>query len=176
MTESDAHESALIITVPAAEPAVARYRASLDDAAADGVPAHITVLYPFAPPAALTDQVRSRLAEVLGQHPAFSFELARVAWFGTQVVWLAPEPAAPFAALTAAVHAAFPEFPPYGGAYDDATPHLTVGHDRDLSLLQDAERDIAPRLPISARVDSVRLMHGIPGRRWVTHTEFPLLG
>jgi hypothetical protein len=41
-------ESALLVTVPAAEPAVARHRSRLDTSATVGVPAHITVLYPFA--------------------------------------------------------------------------------------------------------------------------------
>lgn len=35
-------ESALLVTVPAAEPAVARHRSRLDTSAAVGVPAHIT--------------------------------------------------------------------------------------------------------------------------------------
>src|SRR5580658_9294142 len=39
-------ESALLVLVPAAEPAVGQHRARLDGAARDGVPAHITVLYP----------------------------------------------------------------------------------------------------------------------------------
>ena len=43
-------ESALLVAVPAAEPAVAAHRSRLDTSAAVGVPAHITVLYPFLPP------------------------------------------------------------------------------------------------------------------------------
>jgi hypothetical protein len=38
-------------------------------------------------------------------------------WFGEDVLWLAPEPSAPFLALTAAVHATFPHYPPFGGAF-----------------------------------------------------------
>jgi hypothetical protein len=45
--------SALIVEVPAAEPAVARHRERLDSSAPLGVPAHITVLYPFLPPGAI---------------------------------------------------------------------------------------------------------------------------
>ena len=44
-------QSALLILVPAAEPAVGEHRARLDASARDGVPAHLTVLYPFLPPA-----------------------------------------------------------------------------------------------------------------------------
>jgi hypothetical protein len=42
-------QSALLLPVPAAEAAVGPYRALLDPSARDGVPAHITVLYPFLP-------------------------------------------------------------------------------------------------------------------------------
>jgi hypothetical protein len=50
-------ESALLVTVPAAEPAVARHRSRLDTSAAVGVPAHITV--PSCPP------YGGRVAEVI---------------------------------------------------------------------------------------------------------------
>ena len=44
-------ESALLLLVPVAEAAVGAQRARLDSSARDGVPAHVTVLYPFLPPA-----------------------------------------------------------------------------------------------------------------------------
>ena len=44
-----AGQTALVVAVPSAEPVVARLRASYDVAAAYGVPAHVTVLYPFLP-------------------------------------------------------------------------------------------------------------------------------
>jgi hypothetical protein len=42
--------SALIVTIPEAEEAVAPHRAQFDEAAAFGIPAHVTVLFPFMPP------------------------------------------------------------------------------------------------------------------------------
>ncbi len=44
-----------MVPVPAVEPLVARYRDRFDAAAGGGVPAHITVLYPFVEPSAWTD-------------------------------------------------------------------------------------------------------------------------
>ena len=41
--------SALLIPVPAAEPAVRAWRGQFDPSAAAGVPAHITLLVPFMP-------------------------------------------------------------------------------------------------------------------------------
>jgi hypothetical protein len=54
--------SAVLVPVPEAERVVSRYRARLDGAAALGVPAHVTVLYPFVPPAAITAATLEELA------------------------------------------------------------------------------------------------------------------
>lgn len=56
--------TALVIVVPEAEPAVAPWRAALDRAASLGVPAHITVLYPFLSPERIGDSVLDGLREL----------------------------------------------------------------------------------------------------------------
>jgi hypothetical protein len=43
---------------------------------------------------------------------SFSFNLARTGWFDQDVLWLAPDAADQFTALTDAVCAAFPQYPP----------------------------------------------------------------
>src|SRR2546421_9595939 len=114
----------LIVEVPEAEVAVAEHRALLDPHARIGVPAHITVLYPFvpAPPdAGVLDRVR----ELVGAMPAFEYRLTHTAWFGAEVLWLAPEDDRPFRALTSSICAAFPEFLPYQGKFEPV-PHLTI--------------------------------------------------
>ncbi|HEY0937275.1 MAG TPA: 2'-5' RNA ligase family protein, partial [Trebonia sp.] len=108
-------QSALLVPVPAAEPAVGRHRARLDESAHDGVPAHLTVLYPFLPPALIDDAVLTSLGRLFAGLPAFAFTLDRVAWFGENVVWLGPRDPAPFSALIGRAAAAFPSCPPYGG-------------------------------------------------------------
>ena len=47
-------QSAVLVPVPEAERAVSRHRTRLDRAAAWGVPAHVTILYPFVAPSAIT--------------------------------------------------------------------------------------------------------------------------
>jgi hypothetical protein len=54
-------QSALLLAVPAAEAAAGPHRARLDASARDGVPAHITVLYPFLPPAEIGPHVLAGL-------------------------------------------------------------------------------------------------------------------
>lgn len=116
-------QSALIVPVPEAEPAVGGYRAELDSSAAWGVPAHVTVLYPFLPPERIDDAVLGELRGILAGTPGFTVTFRRVDWFGDTVLWLAPEPDRPFRDLTAALWQRFPESPPYGGS--SKTSYLT---------------------------------------------------
>jgi len=71
-----------------------------------GIPAHITVIAPFLPRAGIGEPVLGALDRLFGGMPGFRFRLARTAWFGEQVLWLAPDDPGPFRALTERVHAA----------------------------------------------------------------------
>ncbi|AEV85186.1 hypothetical protein ACWT_4166 [Actinoplanes sp. SE50] len=166
--------SALIVPVPEAEPAVADLRARLDRAASWGVPAHITVLYPFLPPAQLTPQVLAAIRLIAAGVPRFYLTLDRIGWFDDRVLWLSPSPAEPFRELTNRLAVRFPQTQPYEGEFADVIPHLTVGH--DTPGLPEAAAQVQPLLPIRARVTSLRLIAGRrePGDSWHTLTDFPL--
>jgi hypothetical protein len=178
-------ETALLLPVPAAEPAVSRHRARLDEAARDGVPAHVTVLYPFLPPAGISEPLLASLGRLFAGFAAFGFTLDRVGWFGEEVVWLGPRDPAPFSALTSAVFTAFPCCPPYGGqraaAVSAPIPHLTFGKMGGLQALGAAAESVRPSLPIEATAAEVILMAGprpgtagTPPGQWRTVAAFPL--
>ncbi len=142
--------------MPAAEAAVAHWRRRHDRAARAGVPAHVTVCFPFLPPHEVDDATEDALAALVTATPAFSLALTRVDGFGDAVLWLAPEPDEPLRALTRAVCATFGLLP-YGGAHggvDDAVPHLTVAEDPPDPAAVRA--DVAPRLPLTQHVDGSR--------------------
>ena len=63
-------ETALLLPVPAAESSVGQHRARLDQAARDGVPAHITVLYPFLPPAGIDAALLAALGQMFAGQAA----------------------------------------------------------------------------------------------------------
>jgi 2'-5' RNA ligase superfamily len=171
-------QSALLLTVPAAEAAVGPHRARLDASARDGVPAHITVLYPFLPPAEIGPDVLAELSLLFTAAPRFPFTLDRVRWFDESVVWLGPSDESPFRALTTLASAAYPSCLPYGGAHQDPVPHLTIGHGDDLTELRAAAEAVGPLLPIATEATQVTLMTGPdPGRQpgpWQTVASFPL--
>ncbi len=168
-------QTALIVAVPEAEPAVGRFRSALDHAAGWGVPAHVTVLYPFLRPDQITDNVLIALGQVIEAVTRFEVAFTDVRWFEKNVVWLAPQPDDGFRRLTTAVWQRFPEAPPYGGAHTEVVPHLTIGHDAPVSVLRHAGETVRAHLPIRARVEAVRLIAGAPAANsWRTLSEFRL--
>lgn len=172
-----ATETAVIVPVPAADAVVGAYRAVLDRSAAWGVPAHVTVVYPFVPPDLITEAVVEDLREVLTTVSSFECTFSRVSWFGKDVAWLDPDPAEPFRALIELVWRRFPEYPPYGGAHTELIPHLTVGSTRlgDRRALRRAAVDVQSKLPIRDEIRRVRLIAGNAGARsWRTVVEFAL--
>lgn len=169
-------ESAVIIPIPSAEKVVAGHRRDLDVAASWGVPAHVTVLYPFMPPSTLDDDVISRLAAVMRSARAFECTFSRCGWFGEDVLWLAPDPDRPFRDLTLAVTHEFPDYPPYGGAFDELVPHLTVGELQrgTVAQLRAAEAAVTAKLPVNARIDHALLIAGTrEPNSWRTMVTMP---
>ncbi|MFE7562168.1 2'-5' RNA ligase family protein [Kitasatospora sp. NPDC057500] len=166
-----AGESALILPVPEAEAVVGPWRERYDPSARLGVPAHVTVLYPFRPADRLDAEVLGDLAELIAAQPAFDLAFTRGGDF-PGVHWLAPsaEGAVRLNALTAAVAARWPEHPPYGGRFEEVVPHLTVAYHDDPGPIA---ADLAPHLPLAARAGVVRLLV-FDGACWVRRADFPL--
>jgi 2'-5' RNA ligase len=150
-------ETALVVLVPEAEALVAPWRQLHDPSCAAGVPAHITLLYPFRTPERLDAALHRELADLFGQTSAFDFSLTQLATF-PGVLFLAPEPAAPFIALIRALMARFPDTPPYGGAYAQIVPHLTVAQSDDSATLETVAAALAGFAPIMARAREATLL------------------
>jgi hypothetical protein len=165
-------QTALDVTVPEAEPVVQRWRARFDSSAAAGMPAHITVLYPFLHRRLIDADVIGELETIFARHDAFDLLLARCQRF-PDVLYLQPEPDSPLRTLTDAVAARWPKAPPYGGQFADVLPHLTVAQGQEPAVLDSIESDLAGCLPIATHVSAVRL-HVYSGGRWRAERAFPL--
>lgn len=172
----DPDQSALIVEVAEAEPVVAEWRQRFDPAAPAGVPAHVTLLYPFQPPHKIDDRTLQRVLSALSPFQAFPVNFSQAASF-PGVVWLRPEPDGRFRQLTVALAREFPEFPPYGGAVADPVPHLTVGQDLNDDHHAEVLTAMQTRLrgkPISSHVDHAALYISDHTGRWTRHTRFRL--
>lgn len=135
------------------------------------MPAHVTVLYPFAPLGAYGPALRAPLAEVVAGCPPFDFALSGLGSF-PGVLYLTPEPAAPFVRLTEAISARL-GYPPYGGRFAEIVPHLTVaaGH----RLPRRLRRSLEASLPIAAVATEVEVLADRQGG-WARLDAVPLGG
>ncbi|MEP6815745.1 MAG: 2'-5' RNA ligase family protein [Marmoricola sp.] len=124
--------------------------------------AHITVLGPFMPESVIDDGVIAELERYFADVTAFSFTLEGVSEFPGGPTYLVPEPAAVFRRLTLGLLRFFPEFPPYGGVFEEVVPHISVplpdGENAD-SL----RAEIGHRLPIEAHAYSATLVRVAEG-------------
>ena len=164
--------SALVVLVPAAEPVVATLRCSHDPMSGRGVPAHVTVLHPFR--SVVDEETAAAVERLASSMDAFTATLARAGWFPGSVVFLEPEPVQRFKDLTAATVEAFPDCPPYGGAFADPHPHLTVGNRVDEPTAQRIESILSPSLPIDFRVDRLTLLVEDDDGQWTVDRSWPL--
>jgi 2'-5' RNA ligase len=168
-------ESALIVAVPEAEPLVGDWRERYDSSAAAGVPAHVTLLYPFVSPDRIDAGVLAALETIFSTSEPFGFTLDAVARF-PDVLYLAPRPSEPFVRLTEALFAAFPAYPPYGGIHDEVVPHLTVAQTLDQAVLGAVSAAVAPGLPLEAFASEALLLAQDEAGHWRTRSRFPLRG
>lgn len=157
--------------VPDAEPLVGAFRDELDPTARRGLGAHLTLVHPFLEPHRVTAATVATWRAVVASVPAFAVTFGELRWFGTRVLWLAPDAVAGFGEIADRIRAAFPEL----AAPDrELVPHLTVGLRRAASLeaLRAAEAALAPRLPLTVSLDRVALMARTA--TWDVAAEAPL--
>lgn len=169
-----AGETALLATVAEVEPLVGHWRHRFDASAAAGLPAHVTVLFPFLDIGLVSDAVLGDLATLVAGHPPFTVRFTECRRF-PDVLYLAPTPAKPLLALTETVVARWPQVPPYGGLFAEVIPHLTVAEGQPPQVLDDVEAALTTQLPATAVISSVGLFVS-DGERWRRHAELPLLG
>ena len=169
--------TALDIEVPEAGALVAPFRARYEPSAAEGMPAHITLLYPFLDDSRIDASVLSTLRQCFAGFAPFSYRLASIRRFGAEVLYLAPEPDEPFRRLTQAIWQRFPETPPFGGRHPDIVPHLTIANLADAAVFESVADEFAGaakgRLPIAASAFEVALMENVAGQ-WRRRVGFRL--
>jgi 2'-5' RNA ligase len=151
--------SALLVPVRTAEPLVRAIRERYDPSARAGVPAHVTLLTPFVDPAETGDGLLVELAEFFAACEPFTISFPRTARF-PDTLYLAPDPAEPLRRLIEALIECYPGYPPYGGAFAEVVPHLTVAHGARAEVFDAIAAALRLGLPVLARIDEALLMAG----------------
>lgn len=172
-------ESAIVLLVPEAEPVVGRWRDRYDSSVALGLPAHVTLLFPWLD-APLTGDDKRELADVLLSQPSFEVTFSTTGRF-TAVLYLQPDDDGPLLGLMNRLYEAFPDYPPYGGIHEDnVVPHLTIvdaSREGDFeAVAAEVVADVHPRLPIGMEVREVTLIESDDDGIWRVRTAIPLGG
>lgn len=170
MTTADPVSGVVVrVRVP---PPLERLRRHEDFAARVGVPAHVTLLFPFMPVAELRPPVRRALAGIAAAVEPFDVHFASVGRF-PGAVYLAPDPAAPFVALTEAIAERFPGYQPYEGAFEQVIPHLTVVESATAPLDEFAAA-AQEHLPFTSRVTAMEVLVEGLDERWRSYWRISL--
>ena len=142
----------------------------------NGVPAHITLVFPFVPPTEIDDCITGTLRGLIARESSFTFAFRETCRF-PHTLYLAPDPAEPFVRLTEAIGQRYPQYPPYGGAFPSIVPHLTVAQGGD-ELLDEAEAMVRLLLPIAAAATEALLLEETVADwgGWEVRARLPLSG
>lgn len=148
----------LVVPVPELESYVVSRTRHYDESFVSADPtfvhAHITLLAPFLSKPATSDL--EAIAKIAGATGPFDFTLAELVTFAGGTIHLVPEPADPFAALTAELVAAFPQCPPYDGLFAPI-PHLTVDHTAGGVTVTEVRTALGGLVPARCRADRISL-------------------
>jgi 2'-5' RNA ligase len=163
-------ETALVILLPELESLIGGWRRRYTADGARGMPPHVTLIIPFADSSEVDERLEA-VGRVLADFAPFEIVLRETARF-PELLYVRPQPAEPFVAITEALADAFPDFPPYRGEFDEIVPHATVAQSDDETLTA-IERELMPQLPVQTRIERAWLVENAPAG-WRRHSAFPL--
>ena len=168
-------ETAVVIVLDDARPELEPVRAEFHaGSVAIGIPLHVTLLYPFAPPAQVDEEA---LEEFFGQFDGFTLTLTRLAAWPL-VVYAVPEPRTQLLAMMHALFEKYPEYPPYEGEIAEPEPHVTLSELESGESLEEVAAGIRARtvslFPLTCEVRDVALLEEYEPDRWRDRRRFPL--
>jgi 2'-5' RNA ligase len=163
----------LIVPVPEAEATLRPSNGEYLPVWSDGMPAHVTLLFPFFRLDQLDADSLATLKTMFAAAPSIRATFSEVGHF-PEVVYLAPEPRDWFVRLTEALSARFGLLP-YGGIHSSIVPHLTVAN-RVLDAAEQARIAglVKGHLPIATDVREVWLMEEAADGHWERAATFAL--
>ena len=155
--------TALIVPMAGVDPVVRPIRQALHGSGDAGMPAHVTLMYPFVPLTEVDETVRAQLRGLFARFSPFRATFRRAVRMDG-LLYLEPEPGEAFMALYEGVRAAWPSLLPYEGKYGtDYTPHLSIAYGEDGRIDPNGffgpmEQALAPHLPLQAEAEAAWLV------------------
>jgi 2'-5' RNA ligase superfamily len=168
-------ETAIVVPVEGAELLLAAAATVFGFDRPSGVPAHVTLLYPFVDAERLVVGHAHEAQRALSDVQPFECSFSSIGRFDDPpvAIYLEPKPVEQFSAMIEALIAAFPKFPPYGGAVDEVVPHLTIVETADRNLWAEIEEWVRPQLPVRTSVQGFSI-YAQSDTGWVERFKLPL--
>ena len=168
------NETAIVLLVPEVGANIESIRMAHDPSAALGVPAHMTLLYPWVP-APVQPADLERLGAVVARFAPYDLAFRALGTF-ERTLYLSPDDRGETARLAHAIFEAFPDHPPYGGAVSAFVPHLTVADGvSDLEAVRhEYEPTLADVLPTKVAVRAVTVLESDANGMWHEAHTLPL--
>lgn len=164
-------QTALVIPVPAADALLGSVENRHPGTVRAGVPAHVSLLWPFVGAAELDERVTEGLSELVAGHGPMPVEFGECYRRGGFIA-LRPDPIEGLTELTRRTHDRWPALLPYEGRYGDVEPHLTIATRASEETAVTIEQEVSEQLPISAELCEVWLMAF--EKRWTLRRRFAL--
>jgi hypothetical protein len=168
-------ETAIVVPVEGAELLLSTAATALDFDRPPGMPAHVTLLYPFVDAERLVVGHAYEAQRALSGVQPFECSFSSIGRFDDPpvAIYLEPKPVEQFSAMIEALIEAFPKFPPYGGAVEEVVPHLTIVETADRNLWAEAEEWVKPQLPVRTSVQGFSI-YTQTDTGWVEQFKLPL--
>lgn len=168
-------ETAIIVPVEGAELLLAAAATVFGFDRPPGVPAHVTLLYPFVDAERLLVGHAHEAQRALSDVQPFECSFSSIGRFDDPpvAIYLEPKPVEQFSAMIEALIAAFPKFPPHGGAVEEVVPHLTIVESADRNLGAEVEEWVKPHLPVRTSVQGFSI-YTQTDTGWVERFKLPL--
>jgi 2'-5' RNA ligase superfamily len=159
----------LVIPVPAADALLGSVGARYPGTVRAGLPAHVSLLYPFVVAAKLDERVTTALHELFVEQVPIPVDFVACYRRGGFVA-LHPAPSDHLKELMARIWRRWPDVVPYEGAYADLEPHVTIAMRCSEQLAVRIEQEVTAELPIRAELREAWLL--AYGGQWILRNRF----
>ncbi len=152
--------TAIVILAPhEVQVALAPYRLKYGFEGAVRVPAHISLILPFVQLDELP-QAEKKLRKICKTVAPFDITLKSYQNF-PYAIFLVPQHPQPIIHLFEKIYAAFPDYPPYAGAYgNQLAPHMTIAEFKTVEEREAVQAQLPPWKPMTFRTDRIHILHG----------------
>ncbi len=163
----------LVIPFPLLETKIGAFRQQAIQPTTFNLMAHLTIIFPFMPLNQLTSAASSKLEMLFKETDPISYTIDGLGRF-PEVLYLKVADERPFIHLIRSIETAFPDYPSFGGQFQDIVPHITIAKNENIDQSEAEFRSKFPNLlPLSGICREVWLINNIESS-YQMHTTYQL--